>query len=740
MESSQLRVFPGASHPASKTIPLDKYSSAVSREGSKSHRWVHDVRKDLLTLTFKPVDIPIDGGRIETHLFMAVTAGRDTLEHLDVQKLVKWSQEHNEHVRRGLISNGVESPVQVIVRFPCVAMRFPGAPSMVQRFQLRFKDDKQYFEALNILKRAGLQIKESTHEPKKNAPSQDRNVAYNQSQASTSTQPLLVGRPDNHQKPQFAVPSSDSSRRFTQFMDSSSIPPRSDTSSSLSMRPSSAFSADLGGPRSSSSLGTSYKDGVASDDLSFQPPPPRSSSSLGASYENGIASDDFCFQRPPPRPFSSTSLIRCSPPIYASQIETQQKATLTSARWTETTSDMAKPRKEQAYIAEPSLPLPSDEAPRTGHNALEKSPELPDIIQPLRGSTESLATQPAVNVSKIRRSATTEFEPSQNLGYNNGHLQQARQSSLSFSTTRPMSVPTVGDDLHASQWIPPKRELPFPKRKELKKALETTGEPNKGTENDQMPPSKSTGTSESLANTATLPTNHGEQQSKRVAVRRTNTPPTSKLPTVLEVPDSDEKTRPTNSLQNSVWQEEPSPLASKSAAIKRPSTAPGLKSKAINSRKRPNEEARKWALAKRVKMVDSSTQTQTLSGRDHTAAMSRASTLPPEPVLPPPVTVPAPDPPAPVPVPAPAAPPSVVVPEAKGPIEGFMDELGRFIPKSSGKIRPAELYEVSFWDKATEGERNSMTESWICEKIEDPVFIEWCRHVDEVWEKIGFKT
>lgn len=79
MESSQLRVFPGASHPASKSIPLDKYSSAVSREGSRSHRWVHDVRKDLLTLTFKPVDIPIDGSRIETRLFMAVTAGRDTL-------------------------------------------------------------------------------------------------------------------------------------------------------------------------------------------------------------------------------------------------------------------------------------------------------------------------------------------------------------------------------------------------------------------------------------------------------------------------------------------------------------------------------------------------------------------------------------------------------------------------------------------------------------------------------------
>lgn len=50
-------------------------------------------------------------------------------------KLVKWSQEHNEHVRRGLVNRDVESPVQVIVRFPCIAMRLPGPPSMVSSRQ-----------------------------------------------------------------------------------------------------------------------------------------------------------------------------------------------------------------------------------------------------------------------------------------------------------------------------------------------------------------------------------------------------------------------------------------------------------------------------------------------------------------------------------------------------------------------------------------------------------------------------
>ncbi|OBT69312.1 hypothetical protein VE03_01198 [Pseudogymnoascus sp. 23342-1-I1] len=710
MESSQLREFSGTSHPASKSIPFDKYSSAVGREGAQRHRWVHDVRKDLLTVTFKPVDIPIDGGRNETHLFMAITAGRDTLEHLDVQKLVRWSQEHNERVRRGLVNRDVESPVQVIVRFPCIAMRFPGSPSMVQRFQLRFRDNKQYLEALNILKRAGLPIKDSALGPKQDATSQDRNVTYNRSMTPIPTPPLSVSHYDNHQRPQFTVPSSESSRKFTHFMDSSSIPPRSDTSSSLSMRPSSTFSEDLGGIRSSSSL--------------------------GALYKNDIVSDDFCFQPPPPRPFSSVSLTRSSPLSYAPQIETQQqKATLTQGPWTETPSDRVELRKGQAHIEAPGLPLSNEETPGAWCNSLEKSSQPPEIIHPQRDSTKSPTSQQPQDGSKMRRSATTtQFAPSQNGGYNKEHLQLGRQSSLSFSTIRPMSAPAVGDDLRVSQWIPPKRELPFQKSKDPKKVLETTQKLNKVSENDTMLHSKSTGAPGNLINKTVLPNKHGEQQVKRAAVRRTNTPPTSKLSSVVEVPDSDEETQPVNAHRNSaLWEEEPSPLASKSAAITRPSTPPGLKSKAIASRKRSNEATPKWALAKRVKMISSSTQTQTLSGRDHTAAMSRASTITAEPVLPAPVTalvtapVTDPTPTVPVPGPAPDPSPPKVISEAKGPTEGFMDELGHFVAKYGGRRKPVEIWEVSGWDKATKEERHSMTETWLCDQLEDPSFMELCK-------------
>jgi hypothetical protein len=79
MESSHLQISSGAFDLATNSIPLEKYSSAVSPEGSRNHRWVHDVRRDLLTLTFKTVDIPVVGNKNETRLVMAVTAGRDSL-------------------------------------------------------------------------------------------------------------------------------------------------------------------------------------------------------------------------------------------------------------------------------------------------------------------------------------------------------------------------------------------------------------------------------------------------------------------------------------------------------------------------------------------------------------------------------------------------------------------------------------------------------------------------------------
>lgn len=69
-----------------------------------------------------------------------------------------------------------------------------------------------------------------------------------------------------------------------------------------------------------------------------------------------------------------------------------------------------------------------------------------------------------------------------------------------------------------------------------------------------------------------------------------------------------------------------------------------------------------------------------------------------------------------------------------------MDDLGHIFAKYGGKCKPVALWEISGWEMATGEERDSVTESWICEKIEDPSFMEMCKHVDKVWKKIGFES
>ena len=339
--------------------------------------------------------------------------------------------------------------------------------------------------------------------------------------------------------------------------------------------------------------------------------------------------------------------------------------------------------------------------------------QSPEIGQPRSGST----TQQLLDSPKIRRSATaTQVAPNQNWGYSNDHLQLGRQNSLYFSSTRPMSAPTTSDGLPISQWIPPKRELPFPKPKESKKAVQLASKPKSDSENKSMLQS--------------VPDTHEEREGKRAVARKTSTPPTSALPPTLEIPDSDyETTRSKNALGTLVvWEEEPSPLASKSTAIVRPSVASGLKSKATSTIKRSNEAVAKVEAAKKVKMVDTGTQTQTLSGRDHTASIARAATVTAEQVVPAPV---------PGPTPTPILP--VVDSGIQRPPADFMDDLELLVSKYGGKRKPVELWEIPGWTTATDEERYSMTQHWICMQLEDPSFLDLCKHVENVWQRIGFE-
>lgn len=329
-----------------------------------------------------------------------------------------------------------------------------------------------------------------------------------------------------------------------------------------------------------------------------------------------------------------------------------------------------------------------------------------EISQPARAD---VPTSQYFDGTKLRRSATVQSTENPTL-YNVEALQLGRHNSLRYDAMRPMSAPITSDALETSPWIPPRRELPFPKPKEPKKVAEPIPKSQETVESTISEPSA---TAVPGKETKTPPAPAPKRGGKRVAQRK------AAPPAISEIPNLSEGTPRRNPGSLSITPErETAPLVAKSAAIARPSIAPGLQSKATVSRKRPAETKLKAAPVKIVKMVDSSTQTQTGSGRDHTVLIPWTTTPVIEHVA--------------ATVPVGIRPPT--------PPENFMSDLEYVVEKHGKRTKPVELWETSGWEKATEKERHVITENWICKQLEDPKFQELCKTVENVWQRIGLES
>lgn len=283
-------------------------------------------------------------------------------------------------------------------------------------------------------------------------------------------------------------------------------------------------------------------------------------------------------------------------------------------------------------------------------------------------------------------------------------LQQGRNRSLP-EPIRPISLPNF-------DWMPPKRELPFPADKPPKSAYIAE------------PPSTAAMNPVGAGRTSVLTPTPTEVPSvavpkkatKRVAQRRA--PP--KKP-ALRVEDKISISR----------QQESSPLAAKSVVITRPSTAPGLQSKAVVCRKRQTSSAVESEQPKKVlkQTIDQSTQTQTLSGRDHTVSMetmprgemmSRATQVEafshtssrPEPTLTPIISPPMPS--------------------------SFVDQIQALVvAHSSHPPQQQELWQKPGYMDASPEERQAIINDFICENLEDENFLRLTEDLGEVWRRIG---
>lgn len=289
------------------------------------------------------------------------------------------------------------------------------------------------------------------------------------------------------------------------------------------------------------------------------------------------------------------------------------------------------------------------------------------------------------------------------------------EKSQAIDSQRPSSTPIEHSDL-MKLWIPPKRELPFPKPRKSSNS--------KSSSTPDLPsvlPKPTSQTTDSLpkaqevqADAASTPVKKPAPK-KRVAQRKaTNTKPPGQQVLNEEAPANEIIKESIPKLAS--IQEEPdqfSPLAAKSASASfRPASAPGLISKAIlPPKKRTAPPPRPASIAKRPKMVDAATQTQALSGRDHFAARSTAPNSTPDFVAD---------------TPSPASPP-----------ESYLNDLDAFITKHNPQPKPKELWKTPRYTGADEAHRQMMLNDFICENLENPDFLQLCQDAEFAWRRIG---
>jgi hypothetical protein len=111
------------------------------------------------------------------------------------------------------------------------------------------------------------------------------------------------------------------------------------------------------------------------------------------------------------------------------------------------------------------------------------------------------------------------------------------------------------------------------------------------------------------------------------------------------------------------------------------------------------------------KMVDRATQTQTLSGRDHTAPLALTTAV--------------------------GRPPSARIGEAIQPPDSFMNEIEAFVSKRKHLPAPQELWQRPGYAEASPEERQAIINDFICENLDNEDFLKLCEDTGNVWRRIG---
>jgi hypothetical protein len=397
-----------------------------------------------------------------------------------------------------------------------------------------------------------------------------------------------------------------------------------------------------------------------------------------------------------------------------------------SRRWRERYVYVAQNHQFETYCHQsqgrrPSLPaLPtmksSQEDPRLNLSVCEskidsqnrsasQKPQNSDIqlSQPPFFATRSV-------VQEMTESMTRELEPS-----SHDHRRQ-EPDTLDFHRRN-------ADLFESSEQltIPPKRELPFPKPREIRPRSISVSEFSPLPKPTPMSRPKSASlTTQDQAIDQTKDTDSTpvvKATKKRVAQRKSTT---VKPPEIAESPPPAQPSKVDAATSQASPQDEPSPLAAKSiATASRPtSAASALQSKTAAPKKRA-APARPPSAAKRPRMVNQCTQTEMISDRDLAIALQ---TLRKESAS--------------APIFAQLTPTSVPAP-ATLPPESYLDAIDNFVTKHKVRPAPKELWEQPGWAEADEEQRQMLLNDFICDNLENKDFLQLCEDAAVAWRRIG---
>ncbi|KAK2811257.1 hypothetical protein FQN50_002354 [Emmonsiellopsis sp. PD_5] len=151
--------FPGvdAATIDSLNIPILKFSySTTSVDRVSPLGWAHISSSGDLTVSFERIRPQEASSFAKEEQRLRVFRGRDVLEQLSLDSLAREAAAEASHPQNS------KPQYAIIVKSPCLAIRYPARNNQVRRFQIKFPSDADYSNAISILSRVGCPITSST--------------------------------------------------------------------------------------------------------------------------------------------------------------------------------------------------------------------------------------------------------------------------------------------------------------------------------------------------------------------------------------------------------------------------------------------------------------------------------------------------------------------------------------------------------------------------------------------------